>query len=233
MLDNRTGSISILAAKDIFKSVKKPHGDISILNGVTLSISEGEIVSVMGPSGAGKSTLLGILGGLERPCSGTVLISNVDITTLNEGSLARIRGSKIGFVFQFFNLIPTLTALENIEIPMCFTKRRPRDIKAKALELIELVGLEHRGNHLPSELSGGEQQRVAIARALANEPPILLMDEPTGNLDSVTGAQILEIILSICTAKSISCIIVTHDLGITKACHRTIYLKDGKVVEGL
>jgi putative ABC transport system ATP-binding protein len=169
----------------VSKTVESGGRPLTILHPLDLSIASGEFLAIVGPSGSGKSTLLGLLAGLDAPTSGQVLIDGVDITRLSEDRLARLRGEKIGFVFQFFHLVPSLTAFENILVPMEIARRR--DAMTRARGLLEEVGLTDRGHHYPSQLSGGEQQRVAIARALANDPPIVLADEPTGNLDSATG----------------------------------------------
>ena len=181
--------------RGVSKTVDSGGRPLTILHPLDLSIASGQFVAIVGPSGSGKSTLLGLLAGLDAPSTGQILIDGIDITTLGEDELARLRGEKIGFVFQFFHLVPALTAFENILVPMEIAGRR--DAVARARQLLDEVGLSDRGHHYPSQLSGGEQQRVAIARALANDPPIVLADEPTGNLDSSTGRHIMDLLLSV------------------------------------
>lgn len=208
-------------------------GDIKVdaLRGIDLTIKRGEFVSIMGPSGCGKSTLLNIIGGLDSPTSGQVVIDGIDITHMSERELAHIRREKIGFVFQFFNLVPLLTALENVQIPMIFAgKYSNAEIKERAIELLRLVGLEHRLNHRPTQMSGGEQQRVAIARALANEPSIILADEPTGNVDRETGWKIIRLMKILNETLGQTFIIVTHDPDIAHISKRIVHMLDGKVI---
>jgi len=186
----------------------------------------------MGPSGSGKSTLLQMVGCLDRPSTGKIFLDGVDISTLSDSQLAKMRGGKIGFVFQSFNLYPTLTAKENIELPMVILEKSRKDIEAKSTKLLETVGLENRANHLPSQLSGGERQRVAVARALANDPPLILADEPTGNLDSKTGTELMEFIERIHEEKKVTIVMVTHEMSIAKRAERIIRLRDGKIEGG-
>jgi putative ABC transport system ATP-binding protein len=183
----------------------------------------------VGPSGSGKSTLLGLIAGLDAPTSGSILIDGVDITTLDEDQLARLRGDKVGFVFQFFHLVPSLTALENILVPMEIAGRR--DARPRAQALLDEVGLHDRGHHYPSQLSGGEQQRIAIARALANDPPLILADEPTGNLDSTNGGHILELLLQVRQARRATLVLVTHDPSVAAIADARLTLRDGRPVE--
>ena len=190
----------------VSKSVPSGAGTLTILHAVELTIPARRVVAITGASGSGKSTMLGLMAGLDAPTEGRVVIDGVDITALDEDGLARLRGAKIGFVFQFFHLLPSLTAYENILVPMELLGTRNAAQRASAL--LQEVGLSERGHHYPSQLSGGEQQRVAIARALANDPPILLADEPTGNLDSVTGHQIVELLLDINKARGTTLVIV-------------------------
>jgi putative ABC transport system ATP-binding protein len=184
---------------------------------------------VLGPSGSGKSTLLGLVAGLDAPSSGEIIIDDVDITKLGEDALARLRGEKIGFVFQFFHLVPSLTAFENILVPMEIAGRR--DAAARARRLLEEVGLADRGHHYPSQLSGGEQQRVAIARALSNDPPIILADEPTGNLDSTTGKLIMQLLLDVRRMRQTTLMLVTHDADLASLADSRLVLRDGRAVE--
>jgi putative ABC transport system ATP-binding protein len=199
----------MIELRGVSKTVPSGAGFLTILHPLDLTIDEGRVVAITGPSGSGKSTLLGLLAGLDAPSSGQVILDGVDITALDEDSLARLRGTRIGFVFQFFHLLPSLTALENVLVPMEIAGAANPASRAKAL-LIE-VGLEERGHHYPSQLSGGEQQRVAIARALANDPPIVLADEPTGNLDSTTGHQIVQLLLDVNRTRKTTLVLVTHD----------------------
>lgn len=204
---------------------------IYAVNDVNLEVDQGEFVVIMGPSGSGKSTLLSLLGGLDRPQSGDVILDGERYSKLSENGLARIRRNKVGFVFQFFNLIPHLTALENVMLPMRFGKLTKRQMEDRARELLETVGLGARKNHKPPELSGGEQQRVAIARALANEPAVVLADEPTGNLDRKTSAEIGEIFHRLNSEKGQTFVIVSHDPSLTKWAHRVVNMLDGRIVE--
>ncbi len=203
------------------------------LDHVTLSIDAGEMVSIIGPSGSGKSTLLNLIGGLDRPTSGTVSIDGAALGGLSDDELAKIRRDKIGFIFQFFNLLPTLTCLENVGLPLHLRGWPRRKVDERARELLTMVQLGHRLSHMPDELSGGERQRVAIARALSVYPPVLLADEPTGNLDSRTGDEILLLVRDLHARLGATVIIVTHDLEVAESCTRTIVLRDGRVVEDL
>ena len=202
----------MIELRGVSKTVESGGRPLTILHPLDLSIPSGEFLAIVGPSGSGKSTLLGLLAGLDAPTSGNVVIDGMDITQLREDRLARLRGEKIGFVFQFFHLVPSLTAFENILVPMELAGRRGAE--ARARELLDEVGLADRGHHYPSQLSGGEQQRVAIARALANDPPIVLADEPTGNLDSSTGRLILDLLLNVRRARGSTLVLVTHDADI-------------------
>lgn len=210
-----------------------PLGQITIhaLRGVDMEIHNGEIVGIVGPSGSGKSTLLGIIGGLDTPTQGTIEIDGVNITRMNEDQLTEIRNEKIGFIFQFFNLIPTLTALENVALPIQFARKRAFNPEKRAKELLASLGLQDRLNHRPSELSGGQQQRVAIARALSNNPPLLLADEPTGNLDTESGAAVIDALQTIRKEFSTTVVIVTHDPELAGRADRVLHLVDGKMTE--
>ena len=201
------------------------------LDRVTLAIDAGDMVSIIGPSGSGKSTLLNLMGGLDRPTSGTVSVDGAGLIELSDDELAKVRRDKIGFIFQFFNLLPTLTCLENVGLPLHLRGWPRRKVDDRARELLSLVQLEHRLSHLPDELSGGERQRVAIARALSVYPPVLLADEPTGNLDSRTGEEILSLIRNLHARLRSTVIIVTHDMKVAESCSRTIALRDGRVVQ--
>ena len=206
-----------------------PSGDgtLTILHPLDLTIPGGRVVAITGPSGSGKSTLLGLLAGLDSPSEGSVTIDGVNITTLDEDALARLRGKRIGFVFQFFHLLPSLTAFENVLVPMEIAGEKGAARRADAL--LGEVGLAERRHHYPSQLSGGEQQRVAIARALANNPPLLLADEPTGNLDSQTGRQVIELLLEVHRSRSTTIVLVTHDPELAALADLTIALRDGRV----
>jgi putative ABC transport system ATP-binding protein len=202
---------------------------LTILHPLDLFVAAGESLAITGPSGSGKSTLLGLIAGLDTPSSGSVVIDGVDITRLDEDHLARLRGEKIGFVFQFFHLIPSLTAHENVAVPMEIAGAA--DARARADQLLEEVGLTGRSHHYPSQLSGGEQQRVALARALANDPPIVLADEPTGNLDSANGRHILALLRAIHERRGTTIVLVTHDRELANMADARLVLRDGRVVE--
>jgi putative ABC transport system ATP-binding protein len=206
---------------------------VTALDDVNLTIPPGEMVSIIGPSGSGKSTLLNLVGGLDRPSSGQVRIDNEILGTLSDDGLTRVRRDKIGFIFQFFNLLPTLTCLENVGLPLHLRAWPRQKVDERARELLTLVQLGHRMNHLPEELSGGERQRVAIARALSIYPPIILADEPTGNLDSHTGEEILALVRGLHERLRSTVLIVTHDMKVAESCPRTIALRDGRVVDDI
>ncbi len=206
--------------------------EVRALDSVSLRIERGEFTSIMGPSGSGKTTLLSVMGCLIRPTSGRILIGGEDVTDLDEDRLAVFRAKKIGFVFQFFNLISTLTALENVMLPMAFAGDVSGwEMKARAMELLEAVGLSDRAHHRPLELSGGQQQRVAIARALANDPEIILADEPTGNLDSHTGSEIMDLMEQLNRELGKTFVIVTHDPAVAKRTNKILYMKDGRIYD--
>lgn len=222
------GRRAVIDIRDITKTYLMGDIEVNALRGVTLQIYEGEIVSIMGPSGSGKSTLMNILGCLDQPSSGQYLLDGVDVSKLREQELARIRNKKIGFVFQSFNLLKRTTALRQVELPLIYGGVGGRTKKAKAA--LEAVGLGQRLDHLPSELSGGQQQRVAIARALVNEPSMILADEPTGNLDSRSGTEVMQIFQSLNREQHITTIFVTHDPWIARHTQRVIMLRDGKIM---
>ncbi len=219
----------VIRAREITRELKLGTHVVHALRGVNLEIYAKELVGIIGPSGSGKSTLLGIIGGLDSPTAGRIEIDGTDISQMNEGQLTDIRNQKIGFVFQFFNLIPTLTALENVALPIEFAQVRRYKPFARAKELLDMLGLEGRFNHRPNELSGGQQQRVAIARALANNPPILLADEPTGNLDSQSGEAVLEALKTIRAENGTTVVLVTHDRALAEQMDRVLTLVDGKI----
>ncbi len=203
---------------------------VTALNDVSLHIERGEMVSIIGPSGSGKSTLLNLIGCLDRPTGGEVSVDGQSLATLADDALTRVRRDKIGFIFQFFNLLPTLTSAENVALPLHLRGWARRKARDRAQELLDLVGLGRRTDHLPEELSGGERQRVAIARALSVYPPILLGDEPTGNLDSRTGDEILHLMQDLHGRFGATVVIVTHDMKVADSCARTISMRDGQVV---
>ena len=218
----------MIELRGVSKTVQSGDRPLTILHPLDYTIPSGQFVAVVGPSGSGKSTLLGLLAGLDSPTTGSILIDGVDITTLSEDGLAKLRGDSIGFVFQFFHLVPSLTAFENVLIPMEIARRR--DATARARTLLAEVELTDRAHHYPSQLSGGEQQRVAIARALANDPPIVLADEPTGNLDSTTGRHIMDLLLNVRRARRATLVLVTHDAELAALADTRLVLRDGRPV---
>ena len=220
----------MLQVRDLVMRLRSAGRDVTILDGVSLEVSARERVAVMGPSGSGKSTLLGLIAGLDRPTAGSIMVDGVEITGLDEDALALLRRDRIGFVFQSYHLIPTLTALDNVTMPLELAGQPRRSERAH--ELLDAVGLVDRADHYPSQLSGGEQQRVAIARALALRPPLVLADEPTGNLDSTTGAQIIELLLDLNREHGSTLMLVTHDEALAGRGQRVIALRDGRVVAG-
>ncbi len=217
----------IIQAKNLCKS----FGEIEPVKQVDLAVEKGEFVALLGPSGSGKSTLLGLLAGLESATSGRVLLNGRDLSGLTEDQLALMRRDHVGFVFQSFHLVPTLSALENVAFPLYPVRMETREKRERARQLLAQVGLADRAGHLPSRMSGGERQRVAIARALVNGPEIVFCDEPTGNLDSKTGGEILDLLLELNADRKATLFMVTHDAEIAKFAHRSLYMKDGKVFE--
>jgi putative ABC transport system ATP-binding protein len=219
----------VIELKDVWKIYAMGDVEVAALRGLSLKIYRGEFVSIMGPSGSGKSTAMNMVGCLDVPTRGHVLLDGQDISKLDESDLAQIRGRKIGFIFQTFNLMPGLSALENVMLPMTF-QNTPKDIREKkAKELLELVDLGKRLNHRPTELSGGQQQRVAIARSLANDPAVILADEPTGNLDQKTGKEVMEMLSTLHCDEGKTIIMVTHDTDIAKYAERSVRIKDGVI----
>lgn len=221
----------VIRVSQVTKDLSLGKVRINVLRGVSMEVHPGEMVGIVGPSGSGKTTLLGIIGGLDLPTSGTVEIDGVDVSRMGEDRLTEIRNEKIGFVFQFFNLIPTLTALENVMLPIQFARRPQFKAEKRAKELLAMFGLQDRLNHRPAELSGGQQQRVALARALANNPPMILADEPTGNLDTESGKRVLETLTRIREEQGTTVILVTHDSELANQMDRVMWLVDGKIVE--
>ena len=213
--------------KDITKVYPMGKRELTVLRGVTLQIEKGELVALMGPSGSGKSTMLNLIGCLDVPTSGSYYLEDREVSRLSSGELAQVRAQKIGFVFQTFNLLSRLSALANVELGMRYAGGSDR---RRAMEALAKVGLSDRATHRPTELSGGEQQRVAIARAIVKNPPLILADEPTGNLDSHSGAEIISILTSLHAEQGITLLVITHDSNIARHCQRTIHLKDGQVV---
>lgn len=227
----KQGKHIIIEAKDIHKIYKLGEIDVPALRGVSLRIERRDFIVIVGPSGSGKSTLMHILGALDHPTKGNVFIDGEDIGILDEWSLAMLRRNKIGFVFQAFNLIPTLTALENVVIPTEPTDKSVEEVHERGVDLLKELGLGHRLNHKPNELSGGERQRVSIARALINDPEIIFADEPTGNLDTVTGDKMIESMKKLNEVEGKTFVIVTHDEGLLGYATKKVFLKDGKLEE--
>lgn len=217
----------MIQLRDITKVYPMGKRDLTVLRGITMHIESGEMVAIMGPSGSGKSTMLNLIGCLDTPTSGSYYLEGGEVSRLSSGELAGIRANKIGFVFQTFNLLPRLSALANVELGMRYAGGVDRQ---RAMEALARVGLSERASHRPTELSGGEQQRVAIARALVKNPPLILADEPTGNLDSSSGAEIISILTALHAEQNITLVMITHDTNIAHHCQRIVHLKDGQVV---
>ena len=227
--NGRKGDDLVLEAVDLHKELGVGEVTVRAIQGVSLQVKRGEFLGIMGPSGSGKSTLLGLIGGLDSPTSGRIFIDGIDITDMSERQLTRIRNEKIGFVFQTFNLIPTLTALENVALPIQFSRNRKGDPHKRAQELLALLGLEDGIKHRPSQLSGGQQQRVAIARALANDPAVLLADEATGNLDTESSDVVMQALRDVQKKMNTTVIVVTHDMDIASQTERVVTLIDGRI----
>lgn len=221
--------LPIVEAIDVKKTYMLGKVPVDALRGVNLTVETGDFVSILGPSGSGKSTMLNLIGALDKPTSGKLLIDGVDILNLNDNQLTDLR-RRIGFVFQFFNLIPRLTARDNVELSMSIANVGRAQRRKRAMELLETVGLKERINHKPSELSGGQQQRVAIARALANEPKFLLLDEPTGNIDSKTASEVMGLLKKLNVEKQVTIIMVTHDQHLAREAQRTVQMFDGQII---
>jgi putative ABC transport system ATP-binding protein len=227
-LDEDSGSR--LVVEDLFRVYKTEFLEVISLRGVNLRLEEAESVALVGPSGSGKTTLLNLIGGLDRPTAGRIVVEGVDITTLSDNEVVTYKREKVGFVFQFFNLIPNLSALKNVELPLAAVKVSGSDRRRRALELLEMVGIRDRAGRKPSQLSGGEQQRVAVAAALANDPPLILADEPTGELDTETGAALLDLFRDLKADLGKSELIVTHDTRVGRTVDRSLRIQDGIII---
>ncbi|HQZ16673.1 MAG TPA: ABC transporter ATP-binding protein [Vicinamibacteria bacterium] len=221
----------MITLRGVSKTVRSGDHPLTILHPLDLTVPDGQFLAIVGPSGSGKTTLLGLMAGLDAPTSGTIEVGGAEITALDEDRLAVLRGARIGFVFQFFHLVPSLTALENVLVPMELVGRK--GARERATALLAEVGLFERAHHYPTQLSGGEQQRVAIARALANDPPLILADEPTGNLDGQNGRHILDLLLSVRAARKVTLVLVTHDAEIAGLADANLTLRDGRPVPEL
>ncbi len=221
---------ALIEVDDLHRHFAMGDQTVRALDGVSVSVAAGEFVAMMGPSGSGKSTLLYLVGGLDRPTSGAIRINGQELSALSDEALAEVRSREVGFVFQSFHLVPTMTALQNVVFPMVFARVPAAQREPRARELLHLVGLGDRVDHRPTELSGGQQQRVAIARALANDPPILLADEPTGNLDSRTGEEIMALLVRLNREAGRTILIVSHDPSVGDDVTRTLHLRDGRLV---
>ncbi len=218
----------MITLREVSKTVESGGRPLTILHPLNLTVPTGQFLAIVGPSGSGKTTLLGLMAGLDAPTTGVIEIGGTDITALDEDRLAVLRGARVGFVFQFFHLVPSLTALENVLVPMELVGRT--GARARAVALLAEVGLSDRGHHYPSQLSGGEQQRVAIARALANDPPLILADEPTGNLDGANGRHILDLLLAVRAQRQVTLVLVTHDHEIAALADARLTMRDGRPV---
>ena len=219
----------LIRARALERHYRVGAHEVKALDGVDFDAARGEFVALVGPSGSGKSTLLALLGGLDRPSAGTIEVGDLELGKARDAELVRYRRERVGFIFQSFNLLPTRSAVENVEIPLVLNGVKPRERRHKALELLNSVGLAERADHRPGQLSGGEMQRVAVARALANQPLLILADEPTGNLDTKIGAGILELLRQSVSERGVTLIVVTHDLGVAARADRVVHLRDGRV----
>lgn len=229
MLNSPSPAGPIVALQDVHLKLESAAGPVNVLRGIDLTVARGETVSIVGPSGSGKSTMMMVIAGLERPTTGRVDVAGQDLSRLDEDGLARFRRDHVGIVFQSFHLIPTMTALENVAVPMEFAGRR--DAFSRARTGLDAVGLDHRLGHYPSQLSGGEQQRVALARAFSTEPSLLLADEPTGNLDGETGAQVISLMFELARTKGTTLVLITHDPVLAARCKRAVRLADGRIID--
>lgn len=230
-LKQKRQRILAISVHDVIKIYKTGPLEVVALRGLSLDVRQGELVAIMGPSGCGKTTLLNMIGGMDRPSAGSVIVQGSDLSELDANQMSDFRANTVGFVFQFFNLIPELTARENIDLPMRISGVGRGEREKRSEELLELVGLQDRGMHRPSELSGGEQQRIAIAAALANNPPIILADEPTGELDSESGAGILSLLRQLAGEEKRTVVIVTHDIRVARYADRVLRIMDGKILK--
>jgi putative ABC transport system ATP-binding protein len=221
-----------IVTKDLIKVYRTGKSEVIALRGLDMQVADGELVAVQGPSGCGKTTLLNLIGGIDRPTAGRIEVDGSNLVDLTEPDLVRYRLSRVGFTFQFFNLVPTLTAEENVELPMRLASKGSSARGKRSKELLELVGMTKRAVHRPDELSGGEQQRIAIAVALANDPPLLLADEPTGELDTKTGQEILDLFRRLNQELKKTIVVVTHDARVSHIAHRVLEISDGKIVPG-
>jgi putative ABC transport system ATP-binding protein len=221
---------SMIQVRDLVMKLPSGGRELTILDGIAFDVETGEVCAITGPSGSGKSTLVGLLAGLDRPTAGSIVVAGVELVRLGENALARFRRETLGYVFQSFHLIPTLTAAENVAVPLEIAG--VPDATARVRQLLDEVGLADRGHHYPVQLSGGEQQRVALARAVALRPKLLLADEPTGNLDSTTGAQIIELLLALNRERGSTLVLVTHDEALARHARRIVRLRDGRIVNG-
>lgn len=222
-------SVNAVQVENVHKSYLLGATAVGALRGVTLAIEQGEFLAFMGPSGCGKTTLLNVIGAIDVPSRGSVLLDGVALETLSDDKLAELRRDRVGVVFQFFNLLPTLSARENVELPMQLRRVGKEERRKRALHLLERVGLKDRADHKPAELSGGEQQRVSIARALANEPALVLLDEPTGDLDTATGQEILTLLKDLNEREKVTMVVATHDPMVARSCTRIVRLRDGRI----
>ncbi|WP_353682119.1 ABC transporter ATP-binding protein [Tepidanaerobacter sp. EBM-49] len=220
----------MIQLEDIYKIYKLGDTEVHALDGITLGIEQGEFIAIVGPSGSGKSTLMNILGCLDTPTEGSYLFEGKDMSKLSDDQLAVIRNKHIGFVFQSFNLLPKLDAVENVEVPLTYAGKKGPARRERAVKMLEMVGLGDRIHHKPKELSGGQQQRVAIARALSTDPPVILADEPTGNLDTKSGTEIMQILKEL-NKSGKTVILITHDINIAKQAQRNVHIQDGKIIE--
>jgi len=219
-----------IRTKDLIKVYRTGKSEVIALRGLDMQVADGELVAVQGPSGCGKTTLLNLIGGIDRPTAGRIEVDGSNLVDFGEGDLVKYRLAKVGFIFQFFNLVPTLTAEENVELPLRLAGKSPSIRSKRRKELLDLVGMTQRASHRPDELSGGEQQRVAIAVALANDPPLLLADEPTGELDTKTGQEVLDLFRRLNQEFGKTIVVVTHDARVSHIAHRVLEIQDGKIL---
>ena len=220
----------VIETEDVHKIYRLGNLEVYALKGINITLKKGQFIAVMGPSGSGKTTLLNLIGALDRPTSGKIFIDGRDMTRMSEGELTNLRRHRIGFIFQFYNLIPVLTAFENVELPMLIAGARKRERQGRALKLLQMVGLSQRADFRPEELSGGEQQRVAIARAIANSPSVVLADEPTGDLDTKTGGDVMGALRTMAKKEGVTVVVVTHDPVVAEMTDRILLMRDGMMI---